>query len=77
MTDLPEDDDKRLKRQVFNQLIALKAENQVRKRKALAAWQAQYHSLDDEARARVDEELRKKCDEIAAQFGKPQPYRKP
>ncbi|KPC07843.1 Uncharacterized protein AC503_0727 [Pseudomonas syringae pv. maculicola] len=43
----------------------------------LAAWQAQYHSLDDEARARVDEELRKKCDEIAAQFGKPQPYRKP
>ena len=77
MTDLPEDDDeKRRKRQALNQMLALKAENQVRKRKALAEWQAQYDALDDEERARIDQALGKKCAEIAKQFGKSQPLRK-
>ena len=77
MTDLPEDDDeKRRKRQAFNQMLALKAESQVRKRKALAEWKAQYDALDDDARGRIDQALGKKCAEIAEQFGKSQPLRK-
>jgi len=75
MTDLPEDDeDKRRARHVFNQLVARKAHNQGKKQSDLIDWKIWYSSLNDNERARVDEQLGKRCDEIAAQFGKPRQF---
>lgn len=78
MTDLPEDDeDKRRGRQVFNQLVARKAHNQGQKLSGLMDWKIWYLSLQDAERARSDEQLSKRCDEIAVQFGKSKRFQRP
>ncbi len=70
MTDLPKDDSTaQLRCRAFNELVALKTHNQAQKLSDLKDWKIWYASLSDDERARVDEHLSARCDEIAAQFG--------
>lgn len=70
MTDVPLDDRAMQHRQrAFNRLVALKASHQAQKWQDLKDWNTWYASLNDDERARLDEHLNVRCDEISAQFG--------